>query len=101
MPCPDGGEQFKSELIYRVHGIKVDYIIHRTFEVNEQRLEGIPVVSLRSLIHIKLRAGREQDREKHINDIAELMKLGKIDNDMPIPEDCANLWSVVQELENR
>jgi len=91
-PCPDGGEQFKSELIYRVRDVKVDYVIRRPFEVNEQRLEGIPVVSLRSLILIKLLAGRQQD----IHDIAELMKLGKIDNNMPIPEDYAELWSVVQ-----
>ena len=97
-PCPDGDEQFKFERISQVHGIKVDYIIRRPFEVNVQRLQGIPVVTLRSLIYIKLRAGREQDREKHINDIAELMKLGKIDNDMLIPEDCADLWSVVQAL---
>jgi len=41
-PCPDGGEQFKSELIYRVRDVKVDYVIRRPFEVNEQRLEGIP-----------------------------------------------------------
>lgn len=100
-PCPNGGEQFKSELISRVQGIKVDYIIRRPFEVNEQRLEGIPIVTLRSLILIKLRAGNEQGREQDINDIAELMKRGKIDNGMPIPEDCAELWSVVQKLANK
>ena len=95
-PCPDGGEQLKPDIV-RVHGIKVDYLVRRAFEVNKERLDGIPVVTLRSLVLIKLLAGRDQD----IHDVAELLKLGKIDNDMPIPDDCAEVWMVIQELANK
>lgn len=90
---PDGRYTLKED-IGSARGVKVDFIVRVEFEINEQSFEGMPVVSLRSLILMKLRTGRDHD----IHDLAELMKLGKISKDMSIPEECAEVWNTVQRL---
>ena len=57
---PDGGHRLKED-IGSARGVKVDFVVRVEFETTEQSFEGMPVVSLRSLILMKLRTGRHND----------------------------------------